>query len=110
MGGTPNVLKGDALYGHYWGGLRFVRNLHFEVCYYAAIDFCIDHGISRFEPGAGGDYKFLRGFDARPTYSLHHLAEPRLARAVGRFLEAERDDTAQAIASLHEQSALKHAE
>ena len=65
--------------GRYWGATHEVRHLHFDVCYYAAIEHCIAHGLARFEPGAGGDYKQLRGFDAPPTCGLHWLAEPRLA-------------------------------
>jgi predicted N-acyltransferase len=107
IGGTVNVVKGDALYGRYWGATRPLRHLHFNVCYYAAIEYCIGAGIRRFEPGAGGDYKYLRGFDARPTYSLHYLREPRLAQAVARFLEAERADAHDAIEHLSERSVLK---
>ena len=64
-------------------------------------------GIQRFEPGAGGDYKFLRGFDAEPTYSLHYLREPRLADAVARFLEAEREEASEVIDHLRNRSPLK---
>ena len=110
VAGTTNVVKGDALYGRYWGGLRPLRYLHFDVCYYAAIEHCIDAGLARFEPGAGGDYKFLRGFDAQPTYSLHYLADSRLSRAVERFLESERAEAARAIDALHEHSQLKSVE
>jgi len=107
VGGTTNVVKGDALYGRYWGGLRPVRFLHFDVCYYAAIEHCIEAGLARFEPGAGGDYKFLRGFDPQPTWSLHHLADPRLSRAVERYLAAEREDARQTIDVLQTHSQLK---
>ena len=107
VGGTTNVVKGDALYGRYWGGLEPIRHLHFDVCYYAAIEHCIEAGLARFEPGAGGDYKFLRGFDAQPTYSLHYLSDRRLARAVERFLESERAQAARTISALREQSQLK---
>ncbi len=109
IAGTVNVAKGDALYGRYWGALRPLRHLHFDVCYYSAIEWCIAHGVRRFEPGAGGDYKFLRGFDAQPTFSAHYLAEPRLADAVARFLEAERAEARDVIDHLREQSALKPA-
>ena len=68
----------------------------------------IAHGIARFEPGAGGDYKYLRGFEARPTYSMHFLAEPRLAAAVARFLEQERAHAASVIEQLGASSPLKH--
>ena len=107
IGGTTNVVKGDSFYGRYWGGLEFVRHLHFEVCYYAAIEHCIETGLSRFEPGAGGDYKFLRGFDAQPTWSLHYLADPRLRAAVDRFLAAERSEAGDVIEHLNQNSALK---
>jgi predicted N-acyltransferase len=107
IAGTFNVQKGDALYGRYWGADRFVRHLHFNVCYYAAIEHCIRERLERFEPGAGGDYKQLRGFDAQPTWSLHFLTEPRLARAVEHFLEEERADAERAISWLRDHSALK---
>jgi hypothetical protein len=107
IGGTLNVQKGDTLYGRYWGCVRELPHLHFNVCYYAAIEHCIDAGLKRFEPGAGGDYKQVRGFDAQPTWSLHYLAEPRLAQAVERFLEAEREEAQEAIGWLRERSAYK---
>lgn len=107
LAGTTNVQKGGTFYGRYWGALEPLRHLHFDVCYYAAIEHCIARGLERFEPGAGGEYKFLRGFDARPTYSLHFLAEPRLARAVEQFLAMERDEAQRVIAQLGAESALK---
>jgi len=113
-GGTPiagalNVEKGDALYGRYWGCAEPVRHLHFNVCYYAGIRHCIERGLARFEPGAGGDYKHLRGFDATPTLSAHWLADPRLGEAVGRYLAEERQDAAEAVRVLRRHSALKPA-
>jgi len=92
IAGTVNVQKGDALYGRYWGAFKPLRHLHFNVCYYAGIEHCIERGLARFEPGAGGNYKQLRGFDASPTWSCHHIEDPRLAEAIARFLEAERAD------------------
>ena len=107
IAGAFNVQKGDALYGRYWGAGEYVRHLHFGVCYYAGIEHCIRHGLARFEPGAGGSYKQLRGFDARPTRSLHFLSDERLAAAVARFLREEREETRQTIDWLAERSALK---
>ncbi|MDP6981143.1 MAG: GNAT family N-acetyltransferase [Myxococcota bacterium] len=107
IGGTLNVMKGNALYGRYWGCDQPLRYLHFNVCYYAPVEFCIDHGISRFEPGAGGDYKQVRGFDAEPTLSAHFLKDDRLAHAVRDYLERERDDAARTIELIRDQSALK---
>jgi predicted N-acyltransferase len=97
VAGTLNVQKGDALYGRYWGAHRELRHLHFNVCYYAGIAHCIRHGLRRFEPGAGGAYKQLRGFDPRPTWSFHLLADARLHDAVRRFLDAERAEARDAI-------------
>jgi len=107
VGGTVNVRKGNVLYGRYWGAFEDLRYLHFNVCYYAAIEWCLAEGITRFEPGAGGEFKHLRGFDARPTTSMHHLADPRLARAVADYLVHEREAVAREIAWMVEQSALK---
>jgi len=107
IAGTFNVLKGDALYGRYWGALRMVRHLHFNVCYYQAVELCIERGLARFEPGAGGEYKQMRGFDAQPTYSAHHLSDPRLHHAVGEFLEREREHARETIDFYHDNSALK---
>jgi hypothetical protein len=107
LAGTTNVVKGDTFYGRYWGALEPLRHLHFNVCYYRAIEHCIERGLARFEPGAGGNYKWLRGFDAAPTYSLHFLAEPRLAEAVERFLAAERLEASRAIEEMHRESPLK---
>jgi predicted N-acyltransferase len=107
IAGTLNVVKGDVFYGRYWGTTKPLRHLHFNVCYYAAIDYCIANGIRRFEPGAGGDYKYLRGFDAQPTYSLHYLREPGLAAAVSRFLDSERDHADATLRHLKDRSVLK---
>lgn len=109
LGGVLNVQKGDALYGRYWGARAEIRYLHFEVCYYAGIEHCIRNGLARFEPGAGGEYKHARGFDARPTWSCHYLADPRLATAVARHLELERAEVARVIELLEERSARRGA-
>ncbi len=90
VAGTINVQKGDTLYGRYWGAFRQLRHLHFNVCYYAGIEHCIARGLTRFEPGAGGEYKQLRGFDATATFSAHFIADERLRAAIAHFLEAER--------------------
>ena len=107
VAGTLNVEKGDALYGRYWGSFEPLRHLHFNVCYYAGIERCIERGLARFEPGAGGDYKQLRGFDATPTWSCHFLADPRLRDAVSRFLARERAEAGRTLEWLTEHSALR---
>jgi hypothetical protein len=107
VAGTFNVAKGDAMYGRYWGAKRKIRHLHFNVCYYAAVEHCIERGLSRFEPGAGGEYKQVRGFDARPTWSGHFLRDPRLATAIRRFLDRERAEAHRTLEWFVDESALK---
>ena len=97
IAGALNVQKKDSLYGRYWGAFRELRHLHFNTCYYAGVEHCIEAGLDRFEPGAGGRYKQMRGFDATPTWSFHYLADPRLSSAVERFLEEERTEARHAI-------------
>ncbi len=107
VAGTFNVRKSGALYGRYWGTHREMRHLHFNVCYYATIEHCIASGLQRFEPGAGGDFKWLRGFDAEVTRSMHHLRDPRLAEAVARHLEGERAEVERVVGVMGEHSQLK---
>jgi predicted N-acyltransferase len=107
IAGTFNVRQGMVLYGRYWGTVQELRFLHFNVCYYAAIDYCIRQGIERFEPGAGGEFKYLRGFDARPTESMHFLSDDRLALAVRRYVEEERTAVTDHITWLDEERPLK---
>ena len=107
IAGTFTVRKGDTLYGRYWGAFEEQRYLHFNVCYYASIEYCLREGITRFEPGAGGEFKHLRGFDARPTDSMHYIADPRLRRAIKDYLARERQAIAQEISWFDRQSALK---
>lgn len=96
MAGALNIIGGDCLYGRYWGALEHVPFLHFEVCYYQAIDFAIAHGLARVEAGAQGEHKLVRGYEPVTTYSAHWIAEPSLAKAVARFLDAERGEVAAA--------------
>ena len=104
---TINVQKAGVLYGRYWGCLREIRYLHFAVCYYAGIQHCIERRFARFEPGAGGDYKHWRGFDATATHSLHYLPHAGFADAVADFLARERAHVDDVIAQCQERSALK---
>ncbi len=79
----------ERLYGRYWGALETVPCLHFETCYYQAIEAAIEQGIAVIEGGAQGEHKMARGFSPQPTVSAHWLAEPAFADAVQRFLERE---------------------
>ena len=107
VAGAINVQKAGVLYGRYWGCFEEVRHLHFAVCYYAGIAHCIARGHTRFEPGAGGDYKHWRGFDAARTHSLHYLAHEGFAAAVDDFLRRERAYVDDVVDALHERSAFK---
>jgi len=90
IAGAFNLLGQDALYGRYWGTTEERRFLHFEVCYYRGIDECIARGLSRFEPGAGGEHKVARGFLPTVTHSTHLLADRRLELAVRDYVQRER--------------------
>ena len=79
----------DALYGRYWGAVERVPGLHFEACYYQAIEFCIERGIALFEGGAQGEHKHARGFLPEATRSFHWLAHPAFERAVDDYLARE---------------------
>ena len=94
---------GDTLYGRYWGAIGDFHSLHFECCYHQGIEFCIERGISRFEPGTQGEHKVSRGFAPHITWSAHHLVNPQLRAAVAEFLsrEAEAVDNYAAEIELH---------
>jgi predicted N-acyltransferase len=80
----------DALYGRNWGCSQEFPFLHFELCYYRAIDYAIEHGLQRVEAGAQGEHKIQRGYLPKPTYSAHWLAHDGLRGAVAEFLGRER--------------------
>lgn len=90
IAGALNFLGDDTLYGRNWGAVRDVPFLHFELCYYQAIDFAIAHGLKRVEAGAQGQHKLARGYAPVTTRSIHHLVHPGLRRAVADYLEDER--------------------
>jgi len=79
----------DTLFGRYWGAEADYHSLHFEACYHQGIDYCIQHGLSRFEPGTQGEHKVARGFEPVHTWSAHWIADPALRAAVARHLAAE---------------------
>ncbi|WP_206199456.1 GNAT family N-acetyltransferase [Parasulfuritortus cantonensis] len=93
---------GDALYGRSWGALEQHPGLHFETCYYQAIDYCIGRGIALFEGGAQGEHKLARGFLPSVTWSAHWLAEPRFADAVAHYLDREAGGIARYVDELNE--------
>lgn len=98
IAGAWNLVGRDALFGRYWGATADRPFLHFNVCYYHSVEEAIERGLSRFEPGAGGSHKRSRGFDPTITYSVHHLANRGLDRAVREFLERERQAVEEHVA------------
>ena len=90
IGGALNFIGDDALYGRNWGADIDIPNLHFEACYYQAIDFAIEHGLSRVEAGAQGFHKVQRGYLPVTTHSVHLIAHDGFRDAVARFLDAEK--------------------
>lgn len=90
IAGALNFIGGEALYGRYWGCTKDVRFLHFELCYYQAIDAAIELGLSRVEAGAQGGHKLARGYEPVETVSAHWIADPGFREAISDFLERER--------------------
>lgn len=104
IAGAWNMLGSDTLYGRNWGCIEYHPCLHFECCYYQAIDYAIRHGLSRVEAGAQGEHKLARGYLPVPIYSVHWLAEPSFQQAVARYLEEERAHMTGMIAALDQHS------
>ena len=90
IAGAINFIGPNTLYGRHWGAIEHHPMLHFEVCYYQAIDYAIAHGLERVEAGAQGEHKLARGYLPRTTYSAHFIADPALRRAVADYLKQER--------------------
>ena len=90
VAGALNFIGRDTLYGRYWGCVADYPCLHFELCYYQAIDWAIAHGLSRVEAGAQGEHKLARGYLPSAVHSLHWIADPGFAKAVARYLDQER--------------------
>jgi predicted N-acyltransferase len=84
------LASSTVLYGRYWGAIGDFHSLHFETCYHQGIEYCIEHGLQRFEPGTQGEHKIVRGFEPTPTHSAHYIADPRFREAIADFLERER--------------------
>lgn len=91
VAGALNVIGRETLFGRYWGALEHFPCLHFELCYYQAIDFAISHGMRRVEAGAQGEHKLARGYLPVATHSLHWIAEPGFRDAVEQFVTAEKE-------------------
>jgi uncharacterized protein len=102
IAGAINFIGDDALYGRNWGAIEDRPFLHFEVCYYQAIDFALSRGLRRIEAGAQGEHKLARGYRPTLTYSAHEFADARLSRAIADYLGHERVAVDRAIAHYEE--------
>ena len=107
MASAFNIIGGQTLYGRYWGTKEFHSGLHFEACYYQAVEFCIAEKLDSFEGGAQGEHKLARGLLPQRTVSAHWLAHPEFAEAVTRFLRKEANGIEQYVDELSEHSPFK---
>jgi hypothetical protein len=108
IAGALNFIGGDALYGRNWGAIEHHPFLHFECCYYQAIDFAIARGLARVEAGAQGEHKLARGYLPARTHSAHWIANPSFREAVAEYLTRERDYVDRDIAALGEYAPFRH--
>jgi len=107
IAGSINLKGESTLYGRYWGSNRFVDQLHFETCYYTAIEYCIANKLDRFEAGAQGSHKLSRGFLPTPTYSMHWLRHQEFSDAVERYLQQERNGIEYQLNELNDHTPFK---
>jgi predicted N-acyltransferase len=110
IAGALNFAGGGVLYGRNWGCTEYIPFLHFETCYYQAIDYAIRRGLKKVEAGAQGAHKLLRGYMPTPTYSAHVIAHEGLSRAVDQFLVREREAVAEHIEELAERGPFRKAD
>ena len=108
IAGAINFVGDTTLYGRNWGCIEDHPFLHFELCFYQAIDYAIAHGLARVEAGAQGEHKLARGYRPVATYSAHDIADPALRRAVAEYLTRERTYVAEAAAELSEALPFRH--
>jgi predicted N-acyltransferase len=107
VGGALNLIGRDTLYGRNWGCRGDYKHLHFETCYYQAIEFAIGRGLQRVEAGAQGEHKLQRGYLPRPTWSAHWIANENFRDAVARYLERETEAVENEREALEEHSPFK---
>jgi len=110
VAGALNFAGRDTLYGRYWGCVEHHPCLHFELCYYRAIDWAIANGLSRVEAGAQGEHKLARGYLPSEVHSLHWVGDPGFAKAIARYLEAERSAIAEEIEVLTDYGPFRRAQ
>jgi predicted N-acyltransferase len=90
IAGAINFLGSDTIFGRHWGAVEHHPFLHFELCYYQAIEYAITHKLQRVEAGAQGEHKLTRGYMPATTHSAHYIADPGLRRAIADYLVRER--------------------
>lgn len=110
IAGALNLIGSDALYGRYWGAVEEQPFLHFELCYYQAIEWGIAHKMKRVEAGAQGEHKIARGYEPVTTYSAHWIGNPSFRRAVADYLERERAQVAHDVEVLSEYTPFRKGE
>jgi len=107
VAGALNFIGEDCIYGRNWGCTAEFKNLHFETCYYQAIEEAIERGLQRVEAGAQGEHKVQRGYLPSATWSSHYLKTPAFADAVKRAIDSERENLSDVMTMLNEQSPYK---
>jgi predicted N-acyltransferase len=110
IAGAINFVGSDTLFGRNWGAIEHHPFLHFEVCYYQAIDFALANNLPRVEAGAQGAHKLARGYMPTTTHSAHYIADPGFRRAVAHYLEGERREVAYQGEALAEHAPFRHTE
>jgi uncharacterized protein len=99
-----DLVGARTLYGRHWGCFQDFHSLHFEACYYQGLEYCIENGLSRFEPGAQGEHKVSRGFLPTPTWSAHWIADPTFRAAIARFAAQEAEGMEDYLAEMQTHS------
>ncbi|SDJ11680.1 hypothetical protein SAMN04488540_10550 [Ferrimonas sediminum] len=107
LAGALYLKDKECLYGRYWGCTEAIDGLHFELCYYQGIDYCIDHGLCRFDAGAQGEHKLRRGFEPTLTYSNHLVFHPQFDEAIASFVGQETERVLQRMQVYHRQLPFK---
>jgi predicted N-acyltransferase len=110
IAGALNMIGSDTLYGRYWGRVVDKPFLHFEICYYQAIDFAIERGLAKVEAGAQGEHKLTRGYEPALTRSAHWIAHAGLRSAVSHYLDSERVAVEEGIDELQAYSPFRKGE
>ena len=108
VAGALNFIGRETLFGRYWGCIEEHPCLHFELCYYQAIDWAIAHGLQRVEAGAQGEHKLARGYLPVPVHSLHWIADPSFRKAIARYVDSERQAVGAEIAEMAEAGPFRH--